>query len=639
MTQPPWAAQPPREPRYRRVSTKSTYVTMPDGVRIAVDVTLPTGAREVLPTILRQTRYHRRLALDAPFDRAPLRALVDQQFHARRYFVQRGYAWVDVCVRGSGASGGTRPTPWAPAERADGATLMDWIVAQPWSNGRIGARGVSYDGTCAEFLMWHGHPALRAIAPRFALFDVFEDIAMPGGVHLEQFTLNWRRFNAALDANDFSQALGLVFTLSQRGRAQLATSPYAQRIDPTAAQLLERTDTAIALLNRFVHGVAPTDDADAARFLNEHLTKRTPALDVNEAGRRMTFRDDRNLSDDDPDLNTDHFSPHAMLDGLPHTIPVFNYSGWYDGAYQRSAIKRFHALDDPGQRLIIGPWEHGGRQDISPWSDQREPLFDHNAELMRFFDAYLLTDHAAAQHAWLATPKVRYYTLGAERWQTADSWPPPGTRLERAHFAGPGTLGPTPQSGEAVVEVSAQQGTGAASRWRSLLPTLALTHYVRDRTQPGFESPRLTRACELTGHPIAHISAAANFDDPRLFIYLDDVAPNGETHYITEGQLRAVHRRVGATAPPSHRAMVYRTFLAADASPADRGQFVTYEFDLLPISYLLRAGHALRVVIAGNDRDNFAVGGTGALTLDLRNCWIDLPVRHGTFSFPEVQAL
>lgn len=91
----------------------SCYVTMRDGVRIAIDLYLPAGLTSAarLPAILHQTRYYRSLQL-----RWPLRMLLGgkplQHIAAdkrrRRRFVASGYAWVDVDVRGSGASFGAR---------------------------------------------------------------------------------------------------------------------------------------------------------------------------------------------------------------------------------------------------------------------------------------------------------------------------------------------------------------------------------------------------------------------------------------------------------------------------------------------------------------------------------------------------
>jgi hypothetical protein len=83
-------------------------------------------------TILRQTRYARSLVPRGPLGRLAC-AAIDHNLHLRRAFLAAGFAWVDVDVRGSGASGGTQPFPWHPGEVADGAAVVDWIVAQPWS--------------------------------------------------------------------------------------------------------------------------------------------------------------------------------------------------------------------------------------------------------------------------------------------------------------------------------------------------------------------------------------------------------------------------------------------------------------------------------------------------------------------------
>ena len=83
----------------------------------------------------------------------------------------RGYAVVVVDVRGTGASFGTRDSFRSPREREDSREIADWIVAQPWSDGRIGSTGISYLGAAADFLASTGHPAVKAIAPLFAVWD------------------------------------------------------------------------------------------------------------------------------------------------------------------------------------------------------------------------------------------------------------------------------------------------------------------------------------------------------------------------------------------------------------------------------------------------------------------------------------
>jgi len=119
----------------------SSYVAMADGCRLAVDVILPNGdAGRRWPTVLILTPYVRR------FEVTPGAQGVEPSPNTYRYrdmFVPRGYALVVVDSRGTGASFGTRDSFRSPRERADYKLVADWIVAQAWSDGRIGATGIS----------------------------------------------------------------------------------------------------------------------------------------------------------------------------------------------------------------------------------------------------------------------------------------------------------------------------------------------------------------------------------------------------------------------------------------------------------------------------------------------------------------
>ncbi|MBL7659891.1 CocE/NonD family hydrolase, partial [Escherichia coli] len=97
---------------------------------------------------------------------------------------------------------------WSSDEIRDGAEIVDWIVRQPWCNGTVAALGNSYDGTSAELLLVNQHPAVRVIAPCFSLFDVYTDIAFPGGIHAAWFTDTWGRYNEALDRNALHEVVG-----------------------------------------------------------------------------------------------------------------------------------------------------------------------------------------------------------------------------------------------------------------------------------------------------------------------------------------------------------------------------------------------------------------------------------------------
>lgn len=585
---------------------RSLYVTMRDGVKIAVDVHLPAtlapGAR--VPAILRQTRYFRGVAFRPPWDRLPIDWLFDHPARTRRRFLERGYAWVDVCARGSGASFGSRPCPWSPDEVSDGAEVVDFIVAQPWSNGRVGATGVSYDGTAAEFLLANAHPAVRAVAPRFSLFDVYSDVAFPGGIHLSWFTEQWSRFNRELDAN----RLDLAFArMTEVQLAALAT------LDGTSALLgwvfelhgARQKRLAAWALRRVSSGVRPVDNAGAG--LAAAVAAHRENFDVHAGALEITCRDDTGVSSAQPNASIDLFSPHSYVDRLRQSgAAILGVSGWLDGGYPHSAIKRFHTVNNPGSRLILGPWDHGGLHDISPMSAHFESAYDQDEELLRFFDFHLLGERGEDG------PRVRYFTIGEEAWKSADTWPPPGVEVARWYFDENGALRPEPprRTGSDEYRVQSGVGTGRRSRWVSLLGLLPPAGYADrsevDRRLLVYRSAPLRGGLEVTGHPLLVLAARFDQTDAHIFCYLEDEAPSGRVQYVTEGQLRALHRKLSDHEAPYQSPAPYRSFCARDAAPLVPGNVEELVFDLLPISWLFLPGHRLRVALAGADVDHFA---------------------------------
>src|SRR5262245_54461650 len=163
-------------------------------------------------------------------------AQFDVHRHLRARFLRSGYAWVDVDVRGTGASGGAWRTPWFEDQRRDGYDLVDFIVRQPWSNGRVGSLGISYDGTCADMLLAEPHPAVRPVAPLFALYDVYTDVAVPGGIHSTGFTEAWSDYNRPPDANEHHRAMAIPLWLMARA----AAAKPKQSLPETALAMLSR---------------------------------------------------------------------------------------------------------------------------------------------------------------------------------------------------------------------------------------------------------------------------------------------------------------------------------------------------------------------------------------------------------------
>jgi hypothetical protein len=545
---------------------RSFYVEMRDGVPIAVDLYLPREAVEGarIPAILRQTRYWR-----APRFRPVWRPLADRPQELAQRFLARGYAWLDVDVRGSGASGGVQRSLWSDDEVSDGGELVDWIVRQPWSNGAVGALGDSYDGTAAELLLATGRPAVKAVAPRFALFDGYTDIAFPGGVRLAWFSDAWGRFNDAIDRGQIWRAF-----------------PWWVPI--------------------FISGPRPVDGPDGDAGVRAAQLAHQANFDVARASREVEFRDDV-----PPEMRvpTGQWSPccgrRAAIEASG--AAVLGVSGWWDGAYPRAAVSRFRAMRNPGGRLLLGPWNHGGDQQPDPLEATRASQFDHAGELIRFFDFHL----KGAANGWDSEPAVRYFTTGEGVWKHASSWPPAATPtsyfLRESHALSPAP--PEAASGADEYAPDPESGTGASSRWRGLaVPTW--TEYGdrrdADRHNLVYESAPLSRDLEVTGHPLLFLTLRADATDAAIFAYLEDVAPDGRVGYVTEGEFRAVHRRLEPSAQAPTALEPLHSFLRADARPLEAGEPAQLVFDLLPISHLFRRGHRIRLALAGGDRDQFA---------------------------------
>src|SRR5262245_56712723 len=134
-------------PRSNGTTTKSVYVPMRDGVKIAVTVVLPEGlpASEKIPAVMTMTRYWRG----------------KQGEQSNAFYPAIGYAHVLVDARGTGASFGIWKAPFSPDEIKDYNEVVNWIVSQPWSNGKVGATGNSYTGNTALWLAATMNPAVK----------------------------------------------------------------------------------------------------------------------------------------------------------------------------------------------------------------------------------------------------------------------------------------------------------------------------------------------------------------------------------------------------------------------------------------------------------------------------------------------
>jgi putative CocE/NonD family hydrolase len=649
------ARRPERHAGFERTSR---YLVMRDGTKIAIDVCLPRGleAGTRVPTIVRQTRYFRRFLV-----RKRARMVVDEvaldpmNAPMRALFTSRGYAWVDVDVRGSGASFGERPCPWwLEGEVKDGAEVVDFIVRQPWSNGLVGSTGVSYDGTTAEMLAWNAHPAVRAVAPRFSLYDTYADIAFPGGLHQAWFTETWELANAALDRNAPEAFIGTALSFGVHG-APSASVADRRKIASRIAHLVDHPLAQRALegaLSFALAGVPPVDNDVGGAQLAAAVASHVANYNVHDGAVHMTFRDDPPPGAPLPGFTVDTFSP-STYPGQVGDAAVLGYSGWFDGAYANAAAKRHRVLEGGNEggvaggstkhRLLLGPWVHGGTLDMDPDTDAHASAFDHSVELLRFFDRHLAPSMPLGGIAIEDTAPVRYYVMGAGAWRTSSTWPPEGTRSLALHFAAGhrlrrGTEGGV--SGTDVHQVDLTTTSGRRTRWRTTISPFVHADGA-GRSRRGllvYDGDLLEEDLEVAGNPILVLRLASSAPDGAIFAYLEDVDREGRARLVSEGELRTIHRTtlhedVGGGAAHGRPAHVEATFRRKDAITLAAGEVATHAIELLPLAMLFRRGHRIRLSLAGADVDHFVSptrpDARVTWTIDRDGSRLLLPTRNG----------
>ncbi|HEU0146907.1 MAG TPA: CocE/NonD family hydrolase [Bradyrhizobium sp.] len=547
----------------------SCYVTMRDGCRIALDayVPQPKDRAEIgrrYPTLVFLTPYYRRFKLRA----GGSGEVNPNTGKFRDYFVPRGYVVVVVDVRGTGASFGTRDSFRSPRERDDSSEIADWIVAQPWSDGVIGATGISYLGAAADFLASTGHPAVKAIAPICGVWDTYADNYFPGGIQLKSLTKVYDELMVGLDHDR---------------RDILRQFSYFANPD--------------------FEGPQPVDEDPDGVLVNEAVKQHLGNFRQTDFMAEFRFREEGLPYD--PAFSSATISPYAVSEGIKPDVAILSISGWYDGAgYANGAIARHLTMTDNPRHLLLGPWDHGARIDISPWRQSVEPSFPLLGEVLRFFDTYLRADDTGlADEA-----PVHYYAVHAEAWRAAHQWPPVVAH-KRFHLAAAGQLADAaPPAREDRYAVDFSRGTGHNTRYERIAGIDSRDYYAdwqgRTEVMLSYTSAPLPGAMELAGHGLADLFLSSSEPDLALFVYLTEIEAGGTERYVTEGLLRALHRKETA-APVSYRATwPFRSFARADAAPLVPGQIERIRVPLLPVAWQFAKGSRIRLSIAGHDDDH-----------------------------------
>lgn len=286
-------------------------------------------------------------------------------------------------------------------------------------------------------------------------------------------------------------------------------------------------------------------------------------------------------------------------------IPAVHYGGWYD-VFLQGTIDGFASRHNRGgpnargsQKLIIGPWGHGGPKArplgevMFPENNLKLPIACGSAA---WFDHYLKGIDNGVERA----PAVQYYTMGAleekgapgNEWRSADNWPVPASDTSY-YFQADGSMSTTrPPAAEGAVEYTYDPLDPVPTRGGCLLLLKPGVFDQRElEARPDvvtFTTEPLEAPLEVTGRLIARIELVCDRVDTDLAVKLTDVYPDGRSYNIADGLARC-----------RLRAGLDRLALLTPGEPA------TVDVDLWSTSHIFNRGHRIRVAVTGSNYPRF----------------------------------
>ncbi len=663
---------------YSRYQRQSVYVPVKDGTRLAVDIFRPMTEAGVedkpLPVIFYYARYWRARQLPdgsvvtdlgvlgkgqtvgqlTPRDGSGRLLFWDTGRESFPEIMRHGYIFVRAEGRGTGASEGFRIADYTQEERRDGADLIAWIAAQPWSNGKVGMAGGSYPGITQIAVAAEAPPALKAIFPAAPTLDFYR-LGSAGVGALHKGIIGFQAAQAKSDGLDVTKPVtGKVVPVDADPTGEQLREILRLRVEKTPPDVLLR-----ALKDLSPDFAATVQDLTSSWKLKTVAEARATFMDVDKfiAAQRNNPEAQAkalaglSLDRDAPiysSLDTPGMSsPHLLLPALNKVqIPAYVWSGWYD-MDTVGTTQLYRNLKGP-KKLTLGPWSHGPNEDNGT---QKSPLIFAEArsrelmtaEAIRWFDYWL----KGVDNGVMSDPAIHYGYAGDRdlTWKTADAWPAPGVEQKRFYLsaARSGTVASVNDGvlatsavkrGEVAFTVDYHATMGAQTRYHDSFSGAREMAYpdltAHARNNLAFTTAPLAEDLVISGHPIVDVTAQSTAADGDLFFYLEDVGPDGVS-YVTEAVVRASHRTQGA-APydvgglpfsDSRKAAVAAT-APFNAAPA---RLVA---DFQPTAYRFKAGHRIRLVVTGADADNYitppvlpepsirlSLGGTTAASITL----------------------
>jgi len=457
-------------------------------------------------------------------------------------WAKAGYIFIAQDCRGKFGSAGD----FAPYnnEGQDGYDTIEWITRQSWCSGRVGMMGGSYVGAVQWQAAAENPPGLAAIAPQATWSSFYRNLYLGGSVRLSLIA-GWIAGNSpkpeGAKPNDFNKAL-LRLPLGEVDSAIGWEMPW---------------------LDAFL--THPQPDGFWTRL---DLTSRLPELQ----------------------------------------LPALHVVGYYD-FFSRESVDNFMIMQKQArdektrqqQRLILGPWDHGtvGKTKVADVEFGPEAAVDTFALQLDWFDRHLKQDSGAQAKPF---PPVRYFSMGDNVWQDAQSWPPDGFKETPFFLRSDGKANTRKGNGRLTREAPDQDETADTFRADPANPTPSTPitearpikaavwgpvdqSAIEDRDDVlVYTSEPMTAPLTFAGNAEAKLHVSTDTPDADWAVKLIDVHPDGFAQNIARGILRGR----------------YRTSLLKPELMKP-GQVYEITVDLGPVAATIAKGHQLRVDISGAD--------------------------------------
>lgn len=506
------------------VIDQKVMMPMRDGIRLATDIYRPKGEGKY-PIVFSRTPYNFNTWVDGKMVNGPLQAAYEA--------VSRGYVYVVQNERGRFFSEGEWDILGTPI--TDGYDALDWMSKQKWSNGKVGLIGCSSTAEWQMAVASQNHPALAAMVAQGFGAGVGRV-----GKFMEQG--NWYRGGAQQ----------MLFTSWLYGTQH-------DKMAPVLPKGIQQND--LLRIQKFYDMGPEMPKVDWALGL-KHL----PVQDIikNAQGADGIYEKMIVRKPNDPAW----FNGGLYHDNMSLEVPAYWFVSWYDVSSApnialfnqvRNAAKSKNVANN--QYLVIAPVLHcsfkrATENTIVGERSVGDARLNYDELTWGWFDMLLKEQ----QNDFKSTqPRVRYYTMGSNKWQQAESFPLPNTEIKDFFLSsagkantrnGDGALSLTPPSKDIPDAFMYDPMNPVGSYGGNVCCTgNAVQGGSFDQSQMElrndilvYTSEKLVEGVEITGFIESTLFVSSTGLDTDVTIKLIDVYPDGKAYNLDETIQRLRYR-------------------------------------------------------------------------------------------------